>query len=221
MAPCARGELVAQALRQPDGREEVHLEHLAPRLHRGVQRVEPGLAPSPRRRRRTRPAAHARADRALGRDAGVVHQRVELAAGQPLAHLAHRAQRVLRIGEVDLDVVLRPRGPRAILRERVPRAGDHAPARAREALDGRMPDAAACAGEDQRAAFFVRGGCGGHGARLEQIEGGWYDKQVVMARTAGHPGGFCTLFQITLRHRPACPADPIWRPARNWVTRIA
>ena len=65
------------------------------------------------------------------------------------------ASRVRRVGEIDLDVILRPHLPRAVLREGVARAGDHAPAGGREALHRRMADAAARAGEQQRAARLV------------------------------------------------------------------
>ncbi len=72
----------------------------------------------------------------------------------------HGAQVSSRIGEIDLDVILRPRSPGAILRESVARTGDHPPAGAGEALHRGMPDAPAGAGEDQGAAFF-----GGFGLR--------------------------------------------------------
>src|SRR5882724_10990188 len=53
-------------------------------------------------------------------------------------------------GEIDLDVILRPRRPWAVLRKGVARAGDDAPARARKALHRGMADAAARARENER-----------------------------------------------------------------------
>ena len=57
--------------------------------------------------------------RALGRDASIVDERIEAGALrlQPLAHLADGAQGVGGIGEVDLDVILGPHLPGAVLRE--------------------------------------------------------------------------------------------------------
>ena len=93
----------------------------------------------------------------LRRNPGIVDERMELALDAPL-DLADRRERVLGIGEVDLDVVLRARLPRAILREGMARAGDDAPAGRGEALDRRMADAAARPGEEQRAARQVGSG---------------------------------------------------------------
>src|SRR5215469_1651484 len=80
---------------------------------------------------------------------------MKLSILESLAHLGDGAQRVLGIGEIDLDVIFGSGGPGTVFRKGVTRAGDHAPARAREALDRRMTDAAARAGEDQRAPLFV------------------------------------------------------------------
>ncbi len=62
---------------------------------------------------------------------------------------------VVGIGEIDLDVILRPRFPRAIFRKRMARAGDDAPAGGGEALHRGVADAAAGSGEQQRAARLV------------------------------------------------------------------
>ena len=88
-----RLELVEQAARQHDRREEIHLEHVVPDVARGVDRAEPLAA------------------RRLRRDRGVVDQRVQLAVQPPL-DLGDRRVGVVRIGEIDLDVILRARLPR-------------------------------------------------------------------------------------------------------------
>ena len=54
----------------------------------------------------------------LGRDRGVVDQRMQLAAVEPRADFLDRARGVGVVGEVDLDVVLGPGVPRAFFRER-------------------------------------------------------------------------------------------------------
>src|SRR6185503_14084574 len=93
-------------------------------------------------------------------NAGIVDEGVKLSARQPFAHLRDGAQRILGRRKIDLDVVLRPRRPRTILRKGMTRAGDDAPARAREALHRGMPDAAARARENERFLFVVvRFGC--------------------------------------------------------------
>ena len=144
-APLARSSSLDQAARQHDRREEIDLEDALPVVELGVDGVQPGAAV------------------ALGRDAGVVDQRAE--AGvlrlEALPHLADGFQRVLGIGQVDLNVVLRARLPGAVLREGVARAGDDAPAGRGEALDRGMADAARGAGQDQRLALGVGGV--GHG----------------------------------------------------------
>src|SRR5262245_34509529 len=53
-------------------------------------------------------------------------------------------------------MILRPHLPRAVLGERMARAGDDAPAGGGKALHRRMADAAARPGEEQRAARLVR-----------------------------------------------------------------
>src|SRR5207302_8259236 len=91
----------------------------------------------------------------LGRDRRVVDEGMELTALEPVLDLGDRRKRVVRIGEIDLDMIFRPRFPRAFLRERMPRAGDHPPAGAGKPLDRRMTDAAAGAGQQQGAARMV------------------------------------------------------------------
>ena len=127
-------ELLDQAARQHDRRKEVDAEHLAPDVDVGVDR------------------AHARAAVGLRRDRGVVDERVQLAVFEAALDLGDRVRGVRDVAEVDLDVILGPGFPRTVFRERMARAGDDAPARGREALHRRMPDAAAGAGQQQRAA---------------------------------------------------------------------
>src|SRR5262249_15236030 len=102
--------------------------------------------------------AHARAAVHLRRDGGIVDERVQLAVGKPALDLGNGDGGVVRICEIDLDVVLGPGLPRALLREGVARAGDDPPACAGESLDGRVADAAACTGQQQGSAWRVRHG---------------------------------------------------------------
>jgi hypothetical protein len=74
---------------------------------------------------------------------------------EPLLDLSDRRNRVAGIREVDLDVILGPGFPRTILRERMARAGDHAPAGGGEALHGRVPDPAARTSQEQRPARLI------------------------------------------------------------------
>src|SRR5436853_46501 len=83
--------------------------------------------------------------------------RTPCAALQPLADFRDSARGVRVVGEIDLDVILGTGVPRAVFRERMPRTGKHAPAGAREADHGRMADAAAGAGQKQRAPWCVGG----------------------------------------------------------------
>ena len=62
--------------------------------------------------------AEPRAAFGLRRNRGVVDQRVQLAAFQPLADFRDRPRGVGMVGEVDLDVILRAGVPRAVFRER-------------------------------------------------------------------------------------------------------
>src|SRR5579859_8251934 len=80
---------------------------------------------------------------------------MQRAALKTLPDLSHGADGVGGIGEVDLDVILRPRVPRTFLGERMPRAGDDAPAGGGEADHGGVPDAAAGAGQKQGAPWRV------------------------------------------------------------------
>src|SRR2546430_10958730 len=52
--------------------------------------------------------AHSLAAGGLGRDRGIVDQRMQCAALQPLADVRDRAGGIGMVGEVDLDVVLGP-----------------------------------------------------------------------------------------------------------------
>ena len=130
-------ELVHQSTRQHDRREEIHPEHVIPDLDRRVDRGEPLAALR------------------LGRDRRIVDERVQLAMIEPLLDLTYGFERVCRISEIDLDVVLRTRLPWAVLRKRVTRTGDHAPAGGRETLDCRVPDPAACSGQEQCSARLI------------------------------------------------------------------
>jgi len=131
-----RFEFIDQSARQHDRGEEIHLEHVLPYVERGRDRAEP------------------RAPLSLRRDAGIVDQRVQLAVDPPL-DLGDCGLRVGRVGQVHLDMILRAGLPGAVFRKRMARAGDHPPARGREALDRGVSDAAACSGEQQRAARLV------------------------------------------------------------------
>src|SRR5471032_2519407 len=63
-------------------------------------------------------------------------------------HLLHRPRGVARVGQVDLDMILRPRRPGAVFRKGVARTGDHPPAGAGKTLHRGMADAARCPSED-------------------------------------------------------------------------
>src|SRR5207302_617698 len=88
------------------------------------------------------------------------------AAFEPVPDFGDRRVGAGRIGEIDLDVILRPHLPWAVFRESMARAGDHAPAGRREALHCRVPDAAARAGEQQGAARLI-----GIGIRHQALTG--------------------------------------------------
>src|ERR1039458_2001692 len=120
------------------GRTKTPLERVAPHVGGGTGRAEPLAAV------------------ALGRDRRIVHQRVQLVALDPPPDLLDGRKGVGFVRQIDLDVILGSGLPRAVLRERMARAGDHAPAGGREALDGGVADAAACSGEQQGAARLVR-----------------------------------------------------------------
>src|SRR5262249_20184682 len=110
-----------------------------------------------------------------------------------------------RIGEIDLDVILRSHLPRAILRERMARAGDDAPARGREALYRRVADAAACSGEEQRAARLV-------GLRARHEGEGLPGGCASMSRSFGI--GTCSSF-IHLRMFSSANRPPLRRNMRS------
>jgi len=123
--------------REHDGRKEVHLKDMIPHVDRGVDQRQPLAALR------------------LGRDCRVVDERVELASVQASLDLDNGCARPLGIGEINLDVVLRSHLPRAIFGKGVSRAGNHAPAGGRKALDGGMAYAAARPGQQERAALLV------------------------------------------------------------------
>jgi hypothetical protein len=129
-------ELVEQAARQHDRREKIHLKDVVPIVVRGCDRVEPLAAVGFRR------------------DCRIVDQRMQFAV-QPLLDLGNRQVGVGDIGEIDLNVILGSGFPRAVFREGVARAGDHAPSGGGETLDGGVADAAAGSGEKKRAARTV------------------------------------------------------------------
>src|SRR5262249_27490581 len=83
---------------------------------------------------------------------------MKLSAFEPALDLIDGRSRVLFVGEIDLKVILRARIPRALLRKRMTRAGDDPPAGTGETDHRRMPDAAACAGQQQGAARLVCAG---------------------------------------------------------------
>ena len=58
-------------------------------------------------------------------------------------HFVDRSNGVVGVREIDLDMIFRTRGPGTILRERMARAGDNAPAGAGKSLDSRVADSAA------------------------------------------------------------------------------
>src|SRR5271155_1745049 len=91
---------------------------------------------------------------------------MQLAAFQPFADFRNRPRGVVMVGEVDLDVILRSGAPRTFLRKRMARAGDDAPAGAGKADHGGMADAAAGAGQKQRAPWRVGGSRHGDSFRL-------------------------------------------------------
>ena len=132
-------QLVDQPARHHNRGEEIHPEDVAPGVDVGIDRAEPSAALG------------------LRRDRGVVDQSVQRAAFQPLADFRNRPRGVGVVGEVDLDVVLGSRVPRAVFRKRMPRAGDDAPAGAGKADHRGVADAAAGPGQKQRAPRRVIG----------------------------------------------------------------
>src|SRR6266498_4123796 len=92
----------------------------------------------------------------LGRDGGIVDQRMQLTVLEPALDLGDGDRGAVRIRQIDLDVILGTGFPGAFLREWVARAGDDPPAGAGESLHRRVADAAARAGQQQGAAGCVR-----------------------------------------------------------------
>lgn len=121
----ARGrfELADQPARQHDRREEIDLEHRLPVLQPRAERAEPAAAFAFRRDRR------------------VVDERMQpaLLSPEPLLHLDNGADDVVRVGEIDLDVVIGAGLPGTVMRKWVTRAGDHAPASRGEPLPVAWP----------------------------------------------------------------------------------
>ena len=134
-------QFLQQSARQHDGGEEVDLEHRLPVMLAGLERIHPSATCK------------------LGADGGVVHQCIQLRAVrlQLFPHERDRLVRVLGRGEVNDDVILWARIPRAILGERLARTGDDAPSRRREALHGGVPDATGGAGQNQGLAGVSHG----------------------------------------------------------------
>ena len=140
--PLAALQLVEQAPRQHDRGEEIHLKNVMPVVAR-----------------RSRSSRAACRPRALGEIAALLTSACS-SPSQPALGLGDRRVGVLGIGQIDLDVILRSRLPRAVFRERMPRAGDDAPAGGGKSLHRGVADAAAGSGEQQRAARLVGVGHG-------------------------------------------------------------
>ena len=140
-AALGRGQFVDQAARQRDGREEIDIEDLAPEIERRVYGTEP------------------RAARPLGRDCCIVHERIELAAGQSRPDLLDAAADIDRIGEIELDMILAAAWPGAERAEWLARNGDDPPAVGAELLHRCVADAAARAGQYQGPNIVARKRC--------------------------------------------------------------
>jgi hypothetical protein len=89
--------------------------------------------------------------------------------------LGDGAADILLVGEIDLDVILRSGRPGTIVGEGLPGTGDDAPSLTREALDGRMADAAAGAGQDKSLSGFR--GLAGFGLGHERSFALYVDKE--------------------------------------------
>src|SRR5690606_36112698 len=128
--------------REHDGREEVHLEDSLPILELRIN------------------GAETRAAGAFGADSGIVDQRFQPRALilQALAHLLDGAQCILRIRQIDLDMVLRPHLPRAILWEWLARASNHPPSGGGEPLYGGVANPARGAGKNQSFSLGITAG---------------------------------------------------------------
>src|SRR2546430_14338754 len=75
---------------------------------------------------------------------------------EPLLDLRDRAKGSVRIGKIDLNVILGPHLPRAVLRKWVAGAGDDAPTGRRKSFYRGVADPAARSGEQKGAARLGR-----------------------------------------------------------------
>ncbi len=128
MLPFEFDQEVAQALRQQYRGEEVDIKDVQPVLVGHLQ------------------AGDLAAVWMLGRNGGVIDQRVQPPAGHPL-DLWQRIPHNVDIRQIELDVVTLATWPRTARIEHVARDGQHAPAGAAEALDGGVTYTAARAGQ--------------------------------------------------------------------------
>src|SRR5215471_7347245 len=80
---------------------------------------------------------------------------MKLAASEPALDLCNRRERVRLVSEIDLDVILGTCLPRTFLGKGMARTGDDAPAGTGKTDHGRVSDAAARPGEQQRAARLI------------------------------------------------------------------
>src|SRR3954471_11388019 len=90
--------------------------------------------------------------RRFGRYACIVDESVQGPVEQR-AGLGHKVFEVLRIAEIGCDVMGPVRVALALLRHRLPRAGDDPPTCVAETLDRGVPDPAACPGQQQHLSF--------------------------------------------------------------------
>ena len=141
---------LGQRAREEHGREEVDREDLLPEREIAVQAAEP------------------LAVLALGREAGVVDQRVQRALAEQLEQAVDRELELLDLGQIGGDVGVAV-AARAFRRHRVARAGHDAPALMDEVHRRGVADAAAGAGDEHGlvgASVLGAGGMVGILARL-------------------------------------------------------
>ena len=128
---------VLQFLDQPTGqhhgREKIHLEDGFPIGDRRVDGSQPHAALG------------------LRRNARIVDERVEPALGKALPHFADGRFDIVRVREVELEMIFRSHLPRAVLGKGMARAGDDTPARRGKSLHGRVADAPRGAGQQHGA----------------------------------------------------------------------